>query len=102
MVSKECYTNWLKLKCSGNICSDVQVEHIISDIAPFKQTGGVVPKVVLIRLGIYMFVNKARGVGAPNFLLILCDVTTIWEWNFYTCDVTTILSETQIIRNQSK
>ncbi len=41
-------------------------------------------KVVLIRLGIYVFVNKARGggsivlwVGAPNFLLILCDVTTI-------------------------
>ena len=36
-------------------------------------------KVVLIRLGIYLFVNKARGAGegAPNFLFLLCDVTTI-------------------------
>ncbi len=40
--------------------------------------------------------------GAPNFLLILYDVTTIWEWNFYTCDVTTLSSETQIISNQGK
>jgi len=46
-------------------------------------------KVVLIRLGIYLFVNKARGGGRPKFLLILCDVTTI-------------SSETQIISNQGK
>jgi len=34
-------------------------------------------KVVLIRLGIYLFVNKAKGGGSPKFLFILCDVTTI-------------------------
>ncbi len=34
-------------------------------------------KVVLVRLTIYLFVNKARGAGAPNFLFILCDVTSI-------------------------
>jgi len=28
-------------------------------------------KVVLIRLGIYLFVNKARGGGSPKFLFIL-------------------------------
>jgi len=34
-------------------------------------------KVVFIRLGIYLFVNKARGVGGQNFLFIRCDVTSI-------------------------
>ncbi len=33
------------------------------------------PKVVLIRLAIYLYVNKVR---APNFLFVLCDVTTIY------------------------
>ena len=60
----------------------------------------IMTKVVLIRLGIYLLVNKARGGGSPIFLLILCDITTIWEWNLYNCDVTTISSETQIISNQ--
>ncbi len=39
-------------------------------------------KVVLIRLGIHLFVNKAGGKGAPKFLFILCDVTSIWDWNY--------------------
>ncbi len=34
-------------------------------------------KVVLIRLGIYLIINKAGGGGSPSLLFILCDVTTI-------------------------
>jgi hypothetical protein len=34
-------------------------------------------KVVLIMMGIYLFVNKARGGGSLKFLFLLCDVTTM-------------------------
>jgi hypothetical protein len=40
-----------------------------------KRLGGI--KVALTRLGIYLLVSKARGVGCPEFLFILCDVTTV-------------------------
>jgi hypothetical protein len=40
--------------------------------------------VIVKRLGVikvvltsYLLVNKARGVGCPEFLFILCDVTTV-------------------------
>jgi hypothetical protein len=34
-------------------------------------------KDVLIRLGIYLFASKARGVGGPKILFVLSDATTI-------------------------
>jgi hypothetical protein len=37
----------------------------------------VLDKVILMRLGIYLFVNKAKWMGVPNFLFILRDVITV-------------------------
>jgi hypothetical protein len=43
--------------------------HIIKRAMLKRYINKVMPKVVLIRLGIYVFVNKARGGGSPIFFI---------------------------------
>ncbi len=53
-----------------------------------------VTKVVLIRLGIYVFVNKARGGGGPKFF-----IKTLWCHNYMTVKFVYLWCHNYIIRN---
>jgi hypothetical protein len=83
-----CEANWsnLKLKTWGKLLlgslpvtfalrghatckSASDKRHIIKRALLKRYINLVMPKVVLIRLGIYVFVNKARGGGSPNFFI---------------------------------
>jgi len=51
-------------------------------------------KVVLIRLGIYVFVNKARGGGSPKFF-----INTLWHHNYMRVKLVYLWHHSYIIRN---
>jgi hypothetical protein len=53
--------------------------HIIKRALLKRFINLVMPKVVLIRLGIYVFVNKARGGGSPKIF-----INTLWCHNYMT------------------
>ncbi len=51
-------------------------------------------KVILIRLGIYVFVNKARGGGSPKFF-----INTLWCHNYMKLKFVYLWCHNYIIRN---
>ncbi len=51
-------------------------------------------KVVLIRLGTYVFVNKARGGGSPKFF-----INTLWQHNYMRVKFVYLWRHNYIIRN---
>ncbi len=68
--------------------------HIIKRALLKRYINLVMPKVVLIRLGIYVFVNKARGGGSPKFF-----ISTLWCHNYMTVKFVYLWHHNYIIKN---
>ncbi len=72
LIWNQLYDNWQLLFLFAKQSNSKPVKQEVNSTV-------ILPPLVFPGLGIDLFVNKARGVGAPYFLFILCDVATICD-----------------------